>query len=89
MGWRSTAEAGRAAGPHELHLFEEVIAPQPTADGRTTRYLLTTPAMGARSTAEAAPAMAGRRGTGKGRGRMSGSTGAGPGADAARSQDTC
>ena len=33
MGWRSTAEAGRAAGPHELHLFEEVIAPQPTADG--------------------------------------------------------
>ena len=57
MGWRSTAEAGRAAGPHELHLFEEVIAPQPTADGAYDSYLLTTPAMGWRSTAEAAPAV--------------------------------
>ena len=25
--------AARAAGPHELHLLEEVIAPRPTADG--------------------------------------------------------
>ena len=33
MGWRSTAEADRAAGPLELPLLEEVIAPRPTADG--------------------------------------------------------
>ena len=25
--------AARAAGPHELHLLEEVVAPWPTADG--------------------------------------------------------
>jgi len=78
-GWMGAA---RNAGPHELRpSWRRSSHRGRRRTGRTTRYLLTT--------AEAAPAMAGRRGTGKGRGRMSGRTGGGAGADAARSQDTC